>query len=635
MPSSYTTNLRLTLPATGENNGTCGSLVNTGITALVDSAIAGTANVTMTNADYTLTNSNGAADEARCMFINLSGTISATRNVICPNTSKLYFVYNGTTGGKSIVFKTLAGNGITIPNGKRATLYCDGTNVVFAFDQVSLTPTVTISGAIDGASTDYGINLSGVTIKSNVTWLAAMYRSNPSTEAASFTLATLQGYRAAQGVIGAGSTVTDQHGFFANSDLIGAQNNYGFYSTIPTQTPLAVSAINGNGTTVTVDTAVNHGFTTGDSILISQVPETSMTSGSYNGGPYVITVVDADTFTFSSTATSSAPVVSGNVTRANRWNFYAAGTGQNYFGGPVILSANSHLDGLRISQSGSGNALVVEDVANPDNTPYIIDTNGRTILGYTSSLNSVAGIAAYSQQHGNTINTSAVAVTNWSATDTNEAGLYLAKSGSGTVGIHTAVVNNENIGRVIFSGSNGTNFLEAAKISAVINGAPGTTSMPGKLVFSTTPVGGTSAVDRLTIAANGGVDIPGDVTAGNITAGNLTSGTWSPTISSTVNVASSSSGTCYYQRVGSVVTFGGAITIQATATGLVQLQLSLPVASNFSTTNQAAGTALSSVAADMVGVINSNAFNDTLAVEYTATTTNSRTFLINGIYRII
>lgn len=133
MPSSYTTSLRLVLPVTGELTGTWGTTVNNGLTELVEDALAGTAAVTMTDANYTLSTANEAVDEARCMFIVLSGgSLSATRDVICPAVSKLYFVQNNTTGGQSIRFKTSAGTGITIPNGARAVLYCDGTNVTTA-----------------------------------------------------------------------------------------------------------------------------------------------------------------------------------------------------------------------------------------------------------------------------------------------------------------------------------------------------------------------------------------------------------------------------------------------------------------------------------------------------------------------
>ena len=130
MPSSYTSNLRLTLPATGELSGTWGSTVNTGITSLVDTSIAGTASITMTASDYTLSSVNGGADEARSMILSLGGTPGGSYNVICPAVSKLYVVVNGT--GHAQTLKTSAGTGISVPDGKAMLLRCDGTNVVDA-----------------------------------------------------------------------------------------------------------------------------------------------------------------------------------------------------------------------------------------------------------------------------------------------------------------------------------------------------------------------------------------------------------------------------------------------------------------------------------------------------------------------
>lgn len=134
MASSYTSSLRLTLPVTGENSGTWGDLVNTGITNLVDASVAGYAAITMTDENYTLTVANGMTDEARKMMLNLSGTLTAARNVICPTVSKLYFVKNATTGGFAITLKTSAGTGVSVPNGRSMVLMCDGTNVREAAD---------------------------------------------------------------------------------------------------------------------------------------------------------------------------------------------------------------------------------------------------------------------------------------------------------------------------------------------------------------------------------------------------------------------------------------------------------------------------------------------------------------------
>ena len=131
MPASYTTSLKLTLPADGDTNW--GTVVNNGITSLIDSSVAGTASVAHDNtANYTLTSLNGTADEARKMFLNITGTLTADRNVVCPTASKLYFITNSTTGGFSVTLKTSAGTGILVPNGRSVVLYCDATNVVNA-----------------------------------------------------------------------------------------------------------------------------------------------------------------------------------------------------------------------------------------------------------------------------------------------------------------------------------------------------------------------------------------------------------------------------------------------------------------------------------------------------------------------
>lgn len=134
MTVNYTTNLGLGLPVTGTESGLWGDIVNNQITSLVDTAISGTTSVAVTTVDVTLTATQGAANQARSMVITLTGASTAARNVICPAVSKIYIVRNTTTGGFAHTFKTSAGTGISVPNGREMFLYCDGTNVVEAFD---------------------------------------------------------------------------------------------------------------------------------------------------------------------------------------------------------------------------------------------------------------------------------------------------------------------------------------------------------------------------------------------------------------------------------------------------------------------------------------------------------------------
>lgn len=127
--STYSTNLRITLIGTGEEQGTWGNTTNTNLGTLLEQAITGYAAITVSDiGDTTLTTANGSSDQARNMVLNLTGTISAARNVICPGTPKVYIVKNATTGGFAVTFKVSGQTGVLIPNGAIYLIYVDGTD---------------------------------------------------------------------------------------------------------------------------------------------------------------------------------------------------------------------------------------------------------------------------------------------------------------------------------------------------------------------------------------------------------------------------------------------------------------------------------------------------------------------------
>lgn len=156
MASTYSPNLRLELIGTGEQQGTWGSTTNTNLGTLLEEAIGGYVSVTVSDvADTTLTTSNGSADQSRNMVVNLTGALTATRNVICPAIEKLYVVKNATTGGQSVVFKVSGQTGVTIPNGIIEFIYVDGT------DARSITGSIAIQDANNVAIT--GGSITGIT----------------------------------------------------------------------------------------------------------------------------------------------------------------------------------------------------------------------------------------------------------------------------------------------------------------------------------------------------------------------------------------------------------------------------------------------------------------------------------------
>jgi hypothetical protein len=102
------------------------------------------------NLTLTLTNSN-ATQIARHLVLNVTSGVSltATRDLIVPAIEKPYIIQNNTTGGRSIRV-IVAGGSVTVPNGKTAFVYNDGTDVKYAFDQ---TGALNVDGALAVSST--------------------------------------------------------------------------------------------------------------------------------------------------------------------------------------------------------------------------------------------------------------------------------------------------------------------------------------------------------------------------------------------------------------------------------------------------------------------------------------------------
>lgn len=81
--------------------------------------------IAMADANKTLTYAQAMADS-----LELTGALTALRDVVVPTIVRRYTIYANTTGGFGVRVKTSAGSGITVADGKRAIVECDGTNVV-------------------------------------------------------------------------------------------------------------------------------------------------------------------------------------------------------------------------------------------------------------------------------------------------------------------------------------------------------------------------------------------------------------------------------------------------------------------------------------------------------------------------
>ena len=158
MATQYTSILKLALPVQGELSGTWGDAVNDQVTSMVEEAIAGLKTInTWVGNSATLSTADGATSESRAAILNLTDTtsdLSGAATLICPAASKVYIVKNAT--GQAVTVKTASGTGIAIPNGTTGFVFCDGTNVVEAINNVTGNLTVGGNASIGGNLTVTG-----------------------------------------------------------------------------------------------------------------------------------------------------------------------------------------------------------------------------------------------------------------------------------------------------------------------------------------------------------------------------------------------------------------------------------------------------------------------------------------------
>jgi hypothetical protein len=175
--------------------------------------------------------------------------------------------------------------------------------------------------------------------------------------------------------------------------------------------------------------------------------------------------------------------------------------------GPSVISVNSASDALRITQVGAGNALVVEDEANPDATPTVIDSSGRLVVGDTTARTSGSpgNPTPPLQVVGNTYTTSGTGLFHYQDGAPNASFLSFNKSRGSSLGTQTIVADGDRLGGIEFLGSDGTAFVPAARIDAYVIGTPGTDDMPGRLVFSTTADGASNVSEAARITDSGAV----------------------------------------------------------------------------------------------------------------------------------
>jgi hypothetical protein len=129
MASTATTIFRIEKMANGENNATWGTKANVNFD-IIESAIAGTEAISTTGGTTTLTNVDYTNDQAKKRVLDVTGTLVSNATIVIPNTSRVYRVFNRTSGAFTLTVKTSSGTGITVTQSTVGEIYCDASNVV-------------------------------------------------------------------------------------------------------------------------------------------------------------------------------------------------------------------------------------------------------------------------------------------------------------------------------------------------------------------------------------------------------------------------------------------------------------------------------------------------------------------------
>tara|TARA_A100001391_G_scaffold205110_1_gene203558 strand:+ start:110 stop:1480 length:1371 start_codon:yes stop_codon:yes gene_type:complete len=125
MASSYTANLGIEKPGSGEQAGTWGTTTNTNFD-IIDRAINGVLSLSLTGTTTTLTTTDGSLSDAGHKVLVLAGSPSGTNTItIDPNDQdKVYLVKNGS--GQTATFTQGSGGNASVSDGETAWIFADG-----------------------------------------------------------------------------------------------------------------------------------------------------------------------------------------------------------------------------------------------------------------------------------------------------------------------------------------------------------------------------------------------------------------------------------------------------------------------------------------------------------------------------
>ena len=174
--------------------------------------------------------------------------------------------------------------------------------------------------------------------------------------------------------------------------------------------------------------------------------------------------------------------------------------------GATTLLANSASAALTITQTGAGNALVVEDSASTDSTPFVVDASGNVGVGTTTpsvNIDVYHATSAIVTVEGES--TAQYNATRHSA-DATSARLNIRKT-RGTKAVPTAVASGDSLGAVNMQGYGGTANRDLVNIQGYVDTYTADNAITSYLTLSTSAGTPAAATERMRIDSSGNVGV--------------------------------------------------------------------------------------------------------------------------------